>query len=578
MYGNPGLLHDAEQVQRLLVMQRLVQQHRQQQQQLLLQQQQHAIQKQQQPLLQVLAVPVIAPIVPPFSQPLTLADLKPSVLLVFQRLIQEHLTQYRQAIQSKDPLRAQTTIASVYDALLSACAPLKNLIQGLPPRDRIEGLILSSFDLLVAGHGKADNQRQDIESKTISNDSGNDSSKVEGSAVPKDTISDSVGIPKGMTINLHAKRAYRKAVTMQILDQQKIEAKQKQQAKLNANNRQDYQQESHHGAVSQKECKQLDTLNNQGSEGAMLQQRQLDHQKMLCVHIISLLKHQQAEATALLNLQTLDPVTRSRVASGLVERQRLMDVQSAHLDTLIKLDQQFSATTNRTPQHLSDTKPPVSISDKITTTPKESKALSKGEFTSKLSGTASSKCKSKEDTKGKETTINAYGRQKAPEKESSEKDNIRSKRKRPMILPIPRSRKSKPDLPKSSSVVDIANKIDKNPSSKINRENGKAVKWKRTTKRVGTLPMRRGKLSENCKTTKNVFSPEVGEASRRSDGPIPDYLPPSSKRALKLLAPHNAPGNTTAGDNAFIIDTALNLLPPRHRKRRRRNIDYSGQC
>lgn len=512
MYGTPGLLHNGVQVQRrLLAMQRLVQQ----QQQLLLQQQQYAIQKQQPPLQQEVALPVIAPIVPLFSRPLSLADLKPSVVVVLQRLIHENLTQYREAIQSKDPLRVQTAIATIYGALSSTLAPFGNLIQELPPRDRVEGLIRSSLDRLLVGQSTTSLERHD----------------------------------------------------------------------------------------------------NQSSKG----ERQLDQQKALCVQIISILKQQQAEATALLNLQTLDPVTHSRVANGLVERQRLMDAQSVHLDTLMQLEQQLSATMSRTPQQSSDTIP-VSISHDITATPNDSKALSKGDFTRKLPGTASSGCKSK-GTNGKETRKRVHAKQKTSEIESPVKHNVRRKRKRPMILPIPRLRKSmiekdnnivqeristneekpstsifkmkqkkkkqnkkikssfvKPDLPKSSSVADIANKTDKNPSSKISRENGKAIKRKRTTEQVGKLPMRKRRVSEKCKTSKNVSPTELVDEVSRSDGPIPDYLPPSSKRALKLLAPHNAPGNTTAGDNAFIIDTALNSLPPRYRKRRRQNIDYSGQC
>jgi hypothetical protein len=54
----------------------------------------------------------------------------------------------------------------------------------------------------------------------------------------------------------------------------------------------------------------------------------------------------------------------------------------------------------------------------------------------------------------------------------------------------------------------------------------------------------------------------------KTNGSIPRFLPASIQRALKRLAPHNNAGHTTAGDNAFILDTAL--YSARETRRRRR--------
>ena len=571
-------------------MQRL--QQYQQQQQLLLQQQ-NAIRNQQRPLQQGLCVPVIAPIrqiVPPISQPFALTDFKPSVLVVFQRLIHEHSPQYREAIQKKNESRANTIVKSVNDALLATCAPFGNLIQELPPADRLECLIRSSLDVLV-GQSKASKKRQAVQSKTTpegSNDSGNDS-KVKGLAVTKSS---------------------------------KTHHKQQQ-----ANHTTDGQQQSNLGAASQKRFSDMDTLSKLGiaETVSMLRQRQLDHQKMLCVQIISILKQQQADAKALLNQQTLDPVTRSGLANGLLDRQRLMDAQSAHLDKLMQLEKQISTKSP-------DTKTVVK-SQKIARTSKEEtkEALSKGDFKGKSSGNVSSKSNShvkknkmKSTKRDDQTKLkDKIEKPKISQIESPEKCNTHRKRKRSMVLPISQSRKTmtrkdednvdadriaatakktspsvfkqknqgkkmkskltstriksllKSDVSKSSSLADIPSKSDKIPPPRVNRENRKSVKRRKGKKRTGKALIRTKELSTKRKTTK-ASSPEVSEVSR-SDGPIPGYLPPSVQKALKRLAPHNIPGNTTVGDNAFIIDTALNSSSRREQTRRRKNIDYSKQ-
>ena len=588
MYGNLGLPQNAVQVQRLLALQRI--QQYQQQQQLLLQQQ-NAIRIQQRPLPQALRFPVIAPIrpiVPPISQTFTLTDFKPSVLVVFQRLIHEHSTQYREAIQKKNESRAKTIVKNVNDALLATCAPFGNLFQELPPKYRLQCLIRSSLDVLV-GQSKASKKRHVIQSKTTpkgSNNSGNDSI-VEGLAAAKSS-----------------------------------KTRHKQQQANHTTNR---QQQSNLGAASQQRFPEIDTLSNQGNTEAfsMLRQRQLDHQKMLCLQIISILKQRQTDAKALLNQQTLDPVTRSGLANGLLDRQRLMDAQSAHLDRLMQLEKQISTKSP-------DTKTAVK-SQKTARTPNEKKeALSKGDFKEKSSGKVSSKSNSqvkKTQTKSKQDqetkSKNKIEEPNIARIESREKCNTHRKRKRSMVLPISQSRKTmtrkdednvdagriratakktspsvlkqktqrkkmkstqnstrikslaKPDVSKSSSLADIPHKSDKIPPPRINRENRKSVKRKKMKKRTGKALIRTKEHSTKRKTTK-VSSPEVNEVSR-SDGPIPGYLPPSVQKALKRLAPHNIPGNTTVGDNAFIIDAALNFSSRREQKRRRKNIDYSKQ-
>jgi len=55
-----------------------------------------------------------------------------------------------------------------------------------------------------------------------------------------------------------------------------------------------------------------------------------------------------------------------------------------------------------------------------------------------------------------------------------------------------------------------------------------------------------------------------------SDGVIPSFLPASVQKALKELAPHNTPGNTTAGDNSFILSNALYASQSESRGRRSR--------
>lgn len=249
MYGNLGLPQNAVQVQRLLAMQRL--QQYQQQQQLLLQQQ-NAIRNHHRPLQQVLCFPAIAPIrqiVPLISQPLALTDFKQSVLDVFQRLIHEHSNQYREAIQKKNESRAKTIVKNVNDALLATCAPFGNLIQ--EPKDRLECLIRSSLDALV-GQSKASKEHQAGKSKPTPKRSNNseNGSKVEGSAVVK---------------------------------ARKTRHKQQQ-----VNHTTNGQQQSNLGAASQKRFPEMDTLSEQVTTEAfsMLRQRQLDHQKILCVQII----------------------------------------------------------------------------------------------------------------------------------------------------------------------------------------------------------------------------------------------------------------------------------------------------
>ena len=76
------------------------------------------------------------------------------------------------------------------------------------------------------------------------------------------------------------------------------------------------------------------------------------------------------------------------------------------------------------------------------------------------------------------------------------------------------------------------------------------------------------------KQKKSIFSSILEEKNDTEKTPlgtsVPKHLPPSVQKALKLLAPHNVPGHTTAGDNEFILDNALSSSTSSSRRASRR--------
>ena len=497
------------------------------------------------------------------SPPLAMADLKPSVQLVFKRLLRDYSDQYRIANEEKEKSKAQSIVKTFYDIIASECAPTEELVKELPPRNRLEDLIRSSLDFgLTRASTKTKTVQKPYGKQKPSSQASLDS--VEGTAT---NDSDRTGIPAGVTISLSAKRAYRQAVeeaNKKNLDQQ--------QAILRLNQQQEYLRQLNNCLASQNRIPANDLLDRQ--ETLCLQHRCMEHyeQKRQCMQVIAVLEQWQSEARNILNRQSLDPVTRSKIANGLLERQYVIDSQSVHLDTLIEQEKKLSARTNPTLNRLS-AKKETNTSDSTTIAAKEVKDSSKG------------------DAMGKPSA-------KAEKKPSTLKKTRQNKKKKKKSTPFLNRIEGvvRPDMPTSSALVDVGNDGDSNHSSVTMKMSHTATLEKKTRKTSIDRKRRKKKRKKQSKRKKAVENPqplvvpekkppeiqsgisapasEDEPQGSRSDGPIPEYLPASVQKALKHLAPHNIPGNTTVGDNAFIIDTALYDSSSRvqTRKRRRDNI------
>jgi hypothetical protein len=112
-----------------------------------------------------------------------------------------------------------------------------------------------------------------------------------------------------------------------------------------------------------------------------------------------------------------------------------------------------------------------------------------------------------------------------------------------------------------------ARKKSKNAGDRLDRKRRKRAKQK---KYILDQPASIKSSNDASNNSNNSLSNDSssGNEAPKPDGPIPRFLPASVQRALKRLAPHNDAGRTTAGDNAFILDTAL--YSARETRRRRR--------
>ena len=132
----------------------------------------------------------------------------------------------------------------------------------------------------------------------------------------------------------------------------------------------------------------------------------------------------------------------------------------------------------------------------------------------------------------------------------------KEKKKKPSF----QKRKALPDNKKEDKSMNDMSKGEK-VSPKTSSDSKKCTQKRERQKLKPSSSKETVQKKQKVDPTSDVHSSDGGS--------IPNYLPESVQRALRRLAPHNSAGSTTAGDNDFIVKTALHSDTSRSRRSRK---------